>query len=207
LSAFEASLAENTRTHIELTMWRARRIVTGRNWVNLADFEPEIVLSYLRTLRTTENLGPRTYNHYVQAIDEFLNWCAANKRLTANPLLGLERLNPDVDIRHRRRALSPEELSRLVGMTRISGKHVQRHSPEQRVRIYTFSHLTGLRKKEMASLSAASFSLDGIIPTVTVAAACSKHRREDVLPLHPMLASANPSSAKGFKSLPFITSH
>lgn len=45
--------------------------------------------------------------------------------------------------------------------------------------------MTGLRRNEIASLTPLSFSLDSEMPTVTVEAAFSKHRRKDVLPLHP----------------------
>ena len=50
--------------------------------------------------------------------------------------------------------------------------------------------MTGLRRKELGSLTPESFDLqcsDENEPTVTVQAACSKHRRKDVLPLHPEL--------------------
>ncbi len=47
--------------------------------------------------------------------------------------------------------------------------------------------MTGLRKNELASLTPRSFRLDGKPATVTVEAAFSKHRRKDVLPLHPAL--------------------
>ncbi|MFO7906790.1 MAG: hypothetical protein R6U98_29310 [Pirellulaceae bacterium] len=50
-------------------------------------------------------MGHRTYNHYVQALDSFCNCLAATKRATVNPILGMERLNTAVDIRHRRWAL------------------------------------------------------------------------------------------------------
>ena len=52
-----------------------------------------------------------------------------------------------------------------------------------------FAYLTGLRKQELASLTPASFRLEDDPPTVTLAAAYSKHRRKDVLPLHPELVS------------------
>ena len=48
--------------------------------------------------------------------------------------------------------------------------------------------MTGLRRSELASLTTASFDLDSEQPTLTVAAGASKHRRKDVLPLHPELA-------------------
>jgi len=62
--------------------------------------------------------------------------------------------------------------------------HIQCYCGEERARIYTISYRTGLRRKEIANLTPESFNLTGDPPTVTVAAACSKHRRTDVLPLH-----------------------
>ncbi len=48
---------------------------------------------------------------------------------------------------------------------------------------------TGLRASELASLTPASFNLAADPPTVALAAAYSKHRREDVLPLQSDLAA------------------
>jgi integrase len=49
--------------------------------------------------------------------------------------------------------------------------------------------MTGLRRREIASLTPRSFRLDADPPILTVNAACSKHRREDTLPLHPELVT------------------
>lgn len=68
-----------------------------------------------------------------------------------------------------------------------------------RARIYLMSHMTGLRKKELASLPPRSFALDADQPTVTVEAACSKHRRKDVLPLHVDLVAMLREWLKGLK--------
>ena len=117
----------------------------------------------------------------------------------ANPLRGLERRNAEVDIRHPRRALSHEETSKLISATLGSGKKAQNLTPETRARVYLLAYLTGLRKQELASLSSSSFRLDDSPPTVTVAAACSKHRRKDVLPLHPDLVSQVRKWIKGLE--------
>jgi integrase len=45
--------------------------------------------------------------------------------------------------------------------------------------------MTGLRRRELGSLTPRSFDLVGDPPTLTVEAANSKHRKKDVLPLHP----------------------
>jgi integrase len=168
-------------------MTRVRRIIEGCGFESLAAIEAEPVQTFLRKLRREEDLGHRTYNHYLQAMDAFCYWCVATKRLIANPIVGLERLNTATDVRHKRRALSAEEVAKLIESARASGKRIQGFSSEARARIYLLSYMTGLRKKELASLSPRSFALDATPPTVTVEAACSKHRRKDVLPLHPEL--------------------
>lgn len=77
-----------------------------------------------------------------------------------------------------------------------SGKRQVR---EERARIYLSSYFTGLRRKEIASLTPRSFKLDEEPPTLTVQAACSKHRREDTLPLHPEFVAMVRQWIVGFK--------
>ena len=75
----------------------------------------------------------------------------------------------------------------MVASARASGYCIQQFDGEQRARIYVLSYMTGLRRKELGSLSPRSFDLKADPPTVTVEAAASKHRHKDVLPLHPEL--------------------
>ncbi len=49
--------------------------------------------------------------------------------------------------------------------------------------LYRVAVETGLRANEMRTLTWGSFDLDADVPTVTVSAAYSKHRRDDTLPL------------------------
>ncbi len=49
--------------------------------------------------------------------------------------------------------------------------------------IYRLAVLTGLRANEIRTLRKSSFVLDEPVPTVTVEAAFSKHRRKDVQPI------------------------
>ena len=189
LDAFERSLKKNTGKHVTLTMSRVRRIVKECEFVSFSDITKESVEGCLGEMLDDEEIGLRTYNHYVQAIDSFCNWCVENGRLFTNPLNGLERQNAATDVRHKRRALNPEELHQLVHSARHSGEDIQCFCGEERARIYLLSYMTGLRRKEIASLTPRSFSLDATPPTLTLEAACSKHRREDVLPLHPELVT------------------
>jgi len=189
LAAFAESLTDNSPKHCVVTMARVNRIVTGCDFKTLADIQSESAQAFLRSLRKTEDISPRTYNHYIQAMDSFCNWCVMTKRVLANPLLGLERLNTEVDIRRQRRALTADEVGRLIASASSSKKKINRVDGKQRARIYFLAYMTGLRKGELASLSPKSFHLDGERPTVTVEAVHSKHRRRDVLPLHKELVA------------------
>jgi len=187
MDAFERSLKKNTGKHLKLTLTRVNRIIDECAFTSLSEIKKESVEGCLIEMLEDEEIGHRTYNHYIQAIDSFCNWCVENGRFVVNPLNGLERLNTEVDVRHKRRALNHDELSQLVRSARDSTEEIQCFDGEQRSRIYLLSYLTGLRRKEIASLTVRSFNLDGNPPTLTVEAACSKHRRLDVLPIHPGL--------------------
>ena len=86
-----------------------------------------------------------------------------------------------------------------VSTARKSQKSIQCQSPEQRARIYTVAYMTGLRKRELSGLSAGSFKLNSIPPTLTVEAVSSKHRKKDVLPLHADLVDKLRIWTKGLK--------
>jgi integrase len=188
LAAFEVSLASHTSKHVRLVVGRLRRVFDGCQFKTLADLNAERAQACLHSIRRSDNLSNRTFNGYREALTTFCNWCVTTDRLLRNPLRNIERLNQETDVRHPRRALTPDEISRLIEATRKSGRAVQKLSPELRARAYTFAYLTGLRRKEMASLTADCFHLDHAPPTLTLAAVNSKHRRKDVLPLHPELA-------------------
>ena len=113
----------------------------------------------------------------------------SRKRLDRSPVAGIARLNPELDVRHPRRALAASEFARLLQSARESGVSIQCYTGEERARIYTLSYMTGLRKSELASLTPKSFDLQAKQPTVTVEAKSSKHRKKDVLPLHPDLVT------------------
>ncbi len=189
LDAFDRSMANNTPKHRKLTMTRVTKVIEGCGFLTLAEMDGEKVVDWLNEFREEEDIGARTYNHYLQAADAFGKWLAATKRLPGNPLIGMERLNAETDVRHKRRALTPNEFARLVEAARDSGVEVQGYDGEMRARIYQISYLTGLRRSELASLTPNSFKLDDPQPTLTVDAACSKHRRRDVLPMHPELVT------------------
>ncbi|MCH7786405.1 MAG: site-specific integrase, partial [Chloroflexi bacterium] len=86
-----------------------------------------------------------------------------------------------------RRALNPEEFSRLLDAAR-KGKRIEGIPGLDRAMMYALAAWTGFRKGEIGSLTTRSLRLDAEPPTATVEASYSKRRREDTLILHPELA-------------------
>ncbi len=140
-------------------------------------------------MRDKSSFGNRTHNHYLQMMEQIGLWLVKTRRVAFNPVAGTKRLNTEVDVRRRRRALSPEDFGKLVASALGSDESIQCFDGPARARHYLLSYYTGLRRGELASLNPDSFQLDGEQPTVTVEAACSKHRRRDLLPLHEDLVS------------------
>ena len=191
LDAFEAAqrTKKNSEKHVKLTMSRIRLVIAGCEWISLGDLNADELEAFMAEYQEDHDIGNRTYNHYLQAVDSFGNWLAHPKRklVRSNPFAGVDRRNAEIDVRHPRRALTPKEFRLLLSAARKSGFSVQCFTGEERARIYTLSYMTGLRKGEIASLTKGSFVLGGKQPRVTVDAKASKHRKKDVLPLHPEL--------------------
>jgi integrase len=118
----------------------------------------------------------------------FCRWMVLEGRAARSPVEHLEGPNVRVDPRHARRALSAQELRRLLEAA-CRGPVVLGMSGPARALLYKLAAETGLRANELASLTRESFTLEGSQPVVRVRAAYSKRRREDVVPLRLDMAS------------------
>ena len=142
---------------------------------------------FLVSLREEHGCSIETGNHYLRAIKSFCRWLYLNKRLLENPVQSLKLLNNRIDRRHDRRALTPEEFQLLINAAE-TGPPVDGILGIDRAILYLIASFTGLRKGELGSLTKESFNFDNEkCATVTVDACYSKHRRQDILPLHPSI--------------------
>ena len=105
-----------------------------------------------------------------------------DRRAIESPLAHLTGLNVKADRRRERRALSIDDVKSLLAAAQ-NGEDIEGMSGPERAMLYRLAVETGLRRAELASLKRGSFDLDGEQPTVTVAAAYSKNRRADTIPL------------------------
>ncbi len=161
-------------------------------------------------------------NGYRSACVAFGNWCAgkwgrlispSQKRLSGNPFAGVRKANERVDLRRQRRAMTEEELVRLIDATRRrplleamtirrgkdKGKAIADVKPGARQRlellgrertlIYKALALAGLRKRELASLTVGRAELDGPGPRAWLRAADEKNRQGSEISLRADLAA------------------
>jgi integrase/recombinase XerD len=171
-------------------MRQLRLLVARCKWHSLADISAGSLLNVLGAGRKPRADGAikgwsaQTYNHYLGAARQFTRWLVRDRRLPSDPLSDVSKLNTPADRRHDRRALTYEEFGRLTTAAK-SGKAREGISGPDRAMLYVLAGWTGFRKGELGSLTKSSFRLDDTPPTVTVAAAYSKRRRQDTQILHP----------------------
>ena len=174
----------NTERYIFEILGKIRRFIKTQYWRTILDITASDVQSQLVHFREHNGLSIQTSNHYLRAIKSFTRWLVLNQRLRTNPLDSLSMLNVNVDRRHDRRPLLPEEFLRLIDLAE-HGPPAVGLSGRDRAMMYILAAWTGFRRGEIGSLTLRSFNLNSSPPTVTVEAAYSKHRREDIQVLHP----------------------
>lgn len=172
---------------VKSTISMLSKIEAGCKWKSITHITASSALTYLGDLRR-KGRSAQTYNHYLKSAKQFTCWLVRDRRTPADALAFVARLNVATDRRHDRRALSPDEFTRLVEAAR-SGKKIEGISGPDRAMMYIVAAWTGFRKAELGSLTRQSLCLDGDPPTATIEACYSKHRRRDTQVLHPQVVS------------------
>lgn len=183
------------------TLRRLQTLIRRCGFRSLADISATAVEQFLQDL-TDSGRGPSTRNSYVEAARAFLGWCVKRGRLVGDPLATVERLNESVDVRRQRRAMTEDEMRRLL---RLAAERPQQERPtiagkklddagyarlgRERALIYKAAILTGLRRGELEALRVADLALDREPYTVTVQAARAKNRTTQTVALRPDLAA------------------
>ncbi len=166
--------------HVRTVECQLQRLIDDIGAKHLGDLDPVKVQRHLRSLRSTpvkqlreddteRCIGPRTVNAVRSAVNAFLNWCVRSGRIAHNPCQHIPTVDESRDKRVKRRALTAEELSSLV---RGSG---------QRGTFYLVAALTGLRMKEMGSITWGD--IDWSNSSLLVPASIGKAKRDDWIAL------------------------
>jgi len=161
ITDFESTLRSrgSSDSHLRDRMGCLKEFVTatGASW--LKDVESARVARWLTDLKGS-GLAARSVNRRLQAIRQFARWCVGARRMAYDPLVGLKPLNEAADRRHVRRALSPEELARLLDAAERrpldEATAYRKHrgvTPEQRIKLLALGRVRRLSAVRRSSAS------------------------------------------------------
>ncbi|MBL9149470.1 MAG: site-specific integrase [Phycisphaerae bacterium] len=136
----------------------------------------------------SDGKSARTANFARQIIVAFGSWMVKTGRADTNQFRSVQTLDERKDRRRRRRALTPEELARLLDVARSRGREAW----------YLAAALAGLRRGDLMRLRWADVDFDN----ATIVIRTGKAKREDFLPLHPQLAEALKDLREANRALP-----
>ncbi len=154
------------------------RAICDCGFVELSDVTPDCLRRWFRRCEA-KGMPDHTRNGYRQALLAFCNWCLETRRVSNNPVVAVPKIRPKVYLPRRRRILGEEELVRLLLAARIrpllDSRTVRRGLRKGRVfaqlrketeqeldvegweraMTYKLQVLTGIRKQELYSITAA----------------------------------------------------
>lgn len=169
--------------HVETVGCRLRKALAP--WRLLGDVRAGEVQDWLLA-RRSEGMSAQTAAHYRTTLRAWGRWLVRRELVPSSPLEGLEALGGiEADRRRVRRALSRDEVRRLIESTRASTAYpLRKMDGVDRSWLYALAAVTGLRRGELGSLTPESFDLDGPgPPVVRVRARDEKKRRGASQPL------------------------
>ena len=183
LAEFAQTLRDkgNTEDHCRTVENRAAAVLDGCRFRFIVDLSASRVLSYLADIKRSGR-SQQTVNHYLRAVKQFSRWMVKDHRSDDDRLVHLSGGNVKTDRRIERRELTDDELRELLSAAK-AGPVRFRLTGWQRFTLYATAVGTGLRAKELGSLTPGHFDLDTSPATVHVEAENEKARRGDTLPL------------------------
>jgi integrase len=211
--AYVAHLRAKGNDPHRITQVRARlgRVTTDCGFGRLSQLGAAALERWL-VARQDERMSAATRNGYREALVGFGNWCRRTHRLIANPFIDVPIADVNSDRRRVRRALTEDELVKLLGVARRrplcdallvrrgarKGQAAANVRPDvkrrleqvgrERALIYKTLVLTGLRKGELASITVGNVDLDSLNPYIVLNAADEKNRQGAEVPLRADLA-------------------
>ena len=177
---------ERSKKYISETMSMCHKIFDGCGFKYFSDIQPNKVQTFLQDLRNGPKcLSYRRSNGYQKAVKLFCNWCVKRRYVFESPLKSLRELDPELDRRHERRAVSIGEIKALL-CAALKGSERYGMMGFERFLIYRLVIETGLRANEIRQLRKADFDLEN--SCVMVRAISAKGKRQDTQQLRPELS-------------------
>jgi integrase len=169
LTSYQSELVARGRgeKHANATFHGIERVCAECGWKRLGDVTAEGFGKW----RARQDMAPKTSNEYLAMLSAFFTWLERNGRWQTNPLKTVVKAETRGRQRRERRALSDDEITRLV------------QSSGRRGVVYLVAAFTGLRRGELKALDWSDVNLDGEAPCLSIRASTTKNKRRATLPL------------------------
>ena len=177
----------NTTKHIRLTEHRILHLCQETNIDTLVKIRRETIERWIASEIQKKTLTPSSINHYITAIKSFVKYAAEIELLPNNPLKCIRKINEAVGQRKVRRALTDEEVKRLLQAAETRQCRSKEKSSERSL-VYRLLLGTGLRSTELSLLT--PNQIDFARNRLTIEAAKTKNKKADVLPMRPDLVQS-----------------
>jgi integrase len=216
VAEYEVSLraAEVSDVYRANTLRAVRRVAKECGFGTVAAINREAVDRWLvAQMGGPDKMGPHTRNYYRGSVIAFANWCVQTRRLLGHDLNRVARADPRTDPRRQRRALTADELTRVLAVAaarpladartvrrgKRKGQAVATLKPDAEVRllalggeralIYKTLVLTGLRRNELATLTVGQLDLTAGSAFLKLDAADEKSREGNCVAIRDDLAA------------------
>ena len=181
-------IAENrTITHIKITIQKLTTLFQDCKIDNLTKLRRETIQQWIADELQRKKRSINTINGYTIAIKSFAQYLTDIGIFTSNPLKAIRQNNAELDRRKIRRAMTQNEIDRLLQTTAMGDKQNGLLS-EERALLYRLLLGTGLRSTELSLLTPSQIDLERC--RLTIEATKTKNKKTDVLPLKPGLVQS-----------------
>jgi site-specific recombinase XerC len=155
-------------------------VLDGCSFKTWSDIDGNKVKTFLAKSRGSDGYGERTYNTYLRAFKMFCAWLIREDRVAGSDPMKGHSLIKQTEFRKKRRALTLDEIQRLLEATEAAPGRFNM-SGHERALVYRLAIETGMRYSEIKSLQKLSFSFDIKPCKVRVDASDCKGKRTDNL--------------------------
>ena len=203
LNEYEAALTQAGRTtkHIGYVKWVMTALKNQAGVTRVIDLSRRHIEVYLAGLQTAGQ-GARTRNMHKALINGFCVFAVRHGYIESNPAANIEGANQATDRRRIRRALTDEQITKLLdaaerrplanfmeknlGVVKnakpATTRKYQQQGRERRL-MYETLLTTAARWSELRAVTVSDCVLDGPAPHIVLKATATKNRRADTVPL------------------------
>jgi len=174
-------VADGTTTqHVDSTLYRIERLCEETGIDSLTEIRRETVEQWVADEVEKKVIAPGTISGYIKSMKSFAQYLTDIELLPKNPLKSIKKLNPEIDQRKKRRAMTADEIAQLLAVAtaeKASGKW----KAGERILIYRLLLGTGLRSTELSLLTPNQIDFERC--RLTIEAAKTKNKKAGVLPM------------------------